>query len=62
MTRQRRGTRPEALVFGGAFWLVGVPAVALPFIYLLAPLARSAPSSSSSRSGLRSCSESRCSF
>jgi hypothetical protein len=38
MTLQRRGARPEALVFGGAFWLVGVPAVALPFIYLLAPL------------------------
>jgi len=36
---RRRGARPEALVFGGTFWLVGVPAVALPFLYLAWPLA-----------------------
>ena len=35
---QRRGALPEALVFGGAFWLIGVPAVAFPFLYLAWPL------------------------
>ncbi|HEX5012526.1 MAG TPA: hypothetical protein VFV72_00095 [Candidatus Limnocylindrales bacterium] len=34
---QRRGARPEALLFGGTFWLVGVPAVAFPFAYAAWP-------------------------
>src|SRR6187455_3627720 len=35
---RRRGARPEALLFGGTFWLVGVPAVAFPFAYAVWPL------------------------
>jgi hypothetical protein len=35
---RRRGARPEALLFGGTFWLVGVPAVAFPFVYAAWPV------------------------
>jgi hypothetical protein len=34
---QRRGARPEALLAGGTFWLVGVPAVAFPFVFAAWP-------------------------